>query len=129
MKIVGFDEFCRMPAGTVFAPYEHCILAEELSIKVDPGEEMPPDYKWCRHSFNGVMPLRPWLGGAEDKLWNIGDTCPASFEIYDGSSVDYMEYKMFLIFDEADIDRMINVMLWAKNGCEGDPDCYAEKEN
>lgn len=56
----------------------------------------------------------------ESGLWAIGDRSDASFEIYDGSSTDYMDYKMFLIFEEADIDRMIRVLEWAKNGCVGE---------
>lgn len=125
MRLVGFEEFCRMPAGTVFAPYEPCILRDELAIKTDPGEEMPPTYKWCRHIFNGVMPLSPALG-PDVELWDIGDQAPASFDIYDGSTVDYMDYKMFLIFDESDIDRMINALVWAKNGCVGECDCSVD---
>ena len=127
MRLVGFDEFCRMPAGTVFAPYEPCVLTGELEIKVDPGKEMPPDYKWARHLFNGVMPLRPWLGD-DCTLWKIGDTMPASFEIYDGAAVDYMDHKMFLVFDESDIDRMINALVWAKNGCIGPSNCSVEED-
>ena len=119
MRLVNFEDFCRMPAGTIFAPYTPCVLEEELAIKVDPGEPMPKDYPYCSHSFNGVMPLLPWLG-TEHGLYSVGDSQEVSFEIYDGSSCDYMDYKMFLIFEEADIDRMIKVLLWAKNGCEGD---------
>lgn len=115
MKIVNFDEFCKMPAGTIFAPYEPCVLCEDLAIKVDPGEDMPDDYPYYQHSFNGVVMLRPWLGDCT--LYSVGDQEDASFEIYDGSTADYMEYKMFLVFEEADIDRMIDVLIWAKNGC------------
>ena len=125
MKLVGFEEFCRMPAGTVFAPYTPCVLEGELEIKVDPGEDMPLTYKWARHTFNGVMPLTPW---GLDSLMNIGDTQEASFEIYDGSNVDYMDHKMFLIFDEVDIDRMINALVWAKNGCVGPANCSVDRE-
>ena len=121
MKIVGFDEFCRMPPGTIFAPYTPCALEEELAIKVDGGEEMPSSYPYCRHSFNGVMPLRPWLGDG-CCLYGIGDREEASFETYDGSNVDYMDYKMFLVLEEADVDRLINALLWAKNGCVGECD-------
>lgn len=128
MRIVNFDEFCKMPAGTIFAPYTPCILEEELAVKTDSGYEMPPDYPYYRHAFNGVMPLRPWLGDG-CTLYNIGDEEPASFEIYDGDNADYMDYKMFLVFDEADIDRMINVLTWAKNGCVGECDCSSEKED
>lgn len=125
MRLVGYDEFCRMPAGTVFAPYEPCVILEELSIKVDEGCEMPSDYEWCRHAFNGVMSLRPWLG--DTSLWKIGDTDEASFEIYDGDNNDYCDYNMFLVFDEADTDRMINALIWAKNGCEGPANCWVEE--
>lgn len=125
MRLVGFEEFCRMPAGTVFAPYEPCILTGELEIKTDAGEDMPADYEWMRHDFLGVMPLTPWIDDRSN-LWKIGDTEPASFEIYDGAAVDYCDYKMFLVFDEADIDRMINALVWAKNGCVGPCNCSVE---
>ena len=48
----------------------------------------------------------------------------AEFEVYDGDNNDYREYRMFLIFDEKDIDKLIEVLQWAKNGCkeEGEND-------
>lgn len=75
-----------------------------------------PYYKWC---FNGVMLLSPWLD-SNCGLRNIGDRSEASFEIYDGDTNNYRDYDMFLVFEEADIDRMIKVLNWAKNGCVGD---------
>lgn len=120
MRLVNFEEFCRMPAGTIFAPYEPCILKEGLAIKVDDGIDMPPDYKRYTHMFNGVMPLEPWINSITPCLWEPGDTEEASFEIYDGDNNDYVNYKMFLVFDEHDIDKMIDVLKWAKNGCKGD---------
>lgn len=125
MRLIGFEEFCRMPAGTVFAPYEPCALREDLAIKVDAGRDMPPDYKWYRHTFNGVMPLHPWIDGTLGP-WGIGDELEASFEVYDGDTNDYCDYEMFLVFDEADIDRMINALVWAKNGCVGPCNCSVE---
>lgn len=122
MRIVGFDEFCSMPAGTIFAPYTPCVLEEELAVKTDTGHEMPADYHYYRHGFNGVMPLRPWLGD-DCNLYSIGDQEDASFEIYDGCNADYMEYKTFLVFEDKDIERLINVLVWAKNGCVGECDC------
>lgn len=127
MKLVSFDDFCKMPAGTIFAPYEPCVLEEELSIKVDPGTEMPKDYPYYRHGFNGVMPLRPWLGDS-CTLFSIGDREDASFEIYDGCNADYMDYKMFLIFEETDVERFIDAIVWAKNGCKDGCDyCNGKK--
>ena len=113
MKIVDFKTFNRMPAGTIFAPYTPCVLEEELAIKTDEGRRFAyPSYgNWM---FNGVMPLHPWnLDSVLDE-----ESVKATFEIYDGDSNDYRDYKRFLIFEEADIDRLIQVLLWAKGGCK-----------
>lgn len=98
MKLVGFNTFVRLPAGTVFAHYIPCCLEG--------------------HFFNGTMVLSPWLGDPTF-LCEPGDEAPATFEIYNGSNADYMEHELFLIFDENDIDRLIKVLEWAKSGCEG----------
>lgn len=130
MRLVGFDEFCRMPAGTVFALYEPCILPEGLSIKTDTGKDMPEDYKWCRHTFLGVMSLTPEITPKNEIAFSkIGDTLPASFEIYDGSNADYMDDDLFIVFDDSDIDRMINALTWAKNGCEGPANCWVGEKS
>lgn len=113
MKIVDFKTFNRMPAGTIFAPYTPCVLEERLAIKVDYGWEMvcPPYGNWM---FNGVMPLEPWnLDSVFDE-----ESVRATFEIYDGDTNDYIGYDQFLIFEEEDIDRLIQVLLWAKGGCK-----------
>lgn len=128
MRLVDFEEFCRMPAGTIFAPFADGALEERLAIKVDAGRDMLLSYKYYTHMFNGVMPLEPWNIGPSGLLWEIGDTDEASFETYDGDNNDYVEYKMFVVFDEHDINKMIGVLKWAKNGCEGDPDYYIERE-
>lgn len=117
MRIVNFEEFCRMPAGTIFAPYTPCVLEERLAIKTDTGKDRD-DCFWS-HPFNGVMPLEPWLG-TDCGVFSIGDTADAEFGIYDGDNNDYRDYDMFLVFDEVDIDRLIEVLMWAKNGCEGE---------
>lgn len=108
-----------MPAGTIFIPYEPCVALEERAIKVDGGFDELYNSKYFSHYFNGVMPLTPDLSERTD-LRDVGDSAEASFYIYDGSSADYMEYKLFLVFDNNDIDKMINVLKWAKGGCKGD---------
>jgi hypothetical protein len=110
MKLITYQEFCRMPAGTIFAPYEPCVLDDRLSIKVDGGDENG----W----FNGVMPLEPWN---VEEIWEKGE-CPVSFETYDGANADYIDYDLILVFDEADVDRMIDILKWAKKGCVGEPE-------
>lgn len=111
MKIVDYETFNRMPSGTIFAPCIPCILKEELSIKVDAGQEADGQYY-----FNGVMPLSPWFDNPS--FFEIGQKEKAKFEIYDGDSNDYLDYVMFLVFDEEDIDEMIAILKWAKNGCK-----------
>lgn len=109
MHLVDFETFNRLPAGTIFAPYTPSVLKEGLAIKVDHGQE----FKDCCWSFNGVMSLKPW------NLDCVFDEEPikATFEIYDGCTNDYYGHKQFLIFDEYDIDRLIQVLQWAKHGC------------
>ena len=118
MKIVDFETFVRMPAGTIFAPYKPCVLEEGLAIKVDEGSGVKLSWYQYSHSFNGVMSLEPWLG--DSCLFEPGDQEPATFEIHDGDNNDYRYYKMFLIFEEEDVDRLIRVLEWAKGGCVGD---------
>lgn len=114
MKIVDFKTFNRMLAGTIFAPYTSCALEDRLAIKVDHGRDFDPGIYHHGWLFNGVMPLEPWnLDCVFDE-----ESVKASFEIYDGNTNDYCDYDKFLIFEECDIDRLIQVLLWAKGGCK-----------
>lgn len=120
MKIVDFENFVRLPAGTIFAPYKPCALEDRLAIKVDEGRDWDKSEGYFdSHSFNGVMSLEPWLGDYSC-LFRPGDQEPASFEVYDGDNNDYRDHEMFLIFEEEDVDRLIRVLEWAKGGCIGD---------
>lgn len=114
MHLVDFETFNKLPAGTIFAPYAPCVLKEELAIKVDHGRELNPMFYNFDWVFNGIMPLEPC------NLDCVFDEEPikATFEIYDGATADYMDYEQFLIFDECDVDRLIQVLLWAKGGCK-----------
>lgn len=114
MKIVDFKTFNRMPAGTIFAPYTPCVLEDWLAIKVDHGRDFYLSIYHHGWLFNGVMPLEPLnLDCVFDE-----ESVKASFEIYDGDTNDYCDYDKFLIFEECDIDRLIQVLLWAKGGCK-----------
>lgn len=112
MKLVDYKTFIRLPSGTIFAPYTPCATLDELAIKVDQGQELKGQYV-----FNGVISLTPWID-LYTSLYKVGDEEEAQFEIYDGDSNDYRSYEMFLVFDEKDIDKLINVLQWAKNGCK-----------
>lgn len=113
MKIVSFDEFIKMPSGTVFAPWKPSTFCGEVEIKVDAGEECNGTYfGW---SFNGVCPILPIFDNFEHA-------------VYDGATVDYMDYKQFAVFEESDIDNIIKVLQWAKNGCNGNCDVRGLEE-
>lgn len=124
MKIVNYEEFVRMPAGTIFAPFEPCVFTEEFAVKTDAGEERDIPYTalcpggrmW---TFNGVMPLRPWLGEFDGFLGAQED---AEYAIYDGCHNDYDKKSMFAILEEQDVKKLIKVLEWALKGCEGEVD-------
>ena len=121
MKIVNYEEFIKMPAGTIFAPYEPCIFKDEFAIKTDTGEEYYNEYlKETRWLFNGVMPLQPWIN-SEHTCPDLGYHEDASYEIYDGSSVDYDEKGLFAILEEQDVKKLIDILQWALKGCEDEP--------
>ena len=117
MKIVDYNTFVRLPAGTIFAPYTTCSLEGELEIKVDGGHAYESPYLPEGWRFNGTMTLSPWFENLS-LLLGPGDEAPASFEVYDGSNVDYQDYKMFLIFEDEDVERLIKVLEWARSGCK-----------
>ena len=59
MKIVDYETFVRMPAGTIFAPWEPCVMKAEPEIKVDHGREILIE-----------------SGGKLKKIWYFNGTCP-----------------------------------------------------
>lgn len=126
MKIVDYETFIRMPAGTIFAPYTPCVYEERFEIKVDGGEEFrygPGFKKWI---FNGTMPLEPWLGDALPSTLGQYDV---DFEIYDGDNVDASRYDMFAVLEPHDVKRLIQCLQWALAGCPGDSHDYTEEVN
>lgn len=121
MKIVTFEEFNRMPAGTIFAPWTPCVYEGEFEIKTDTGHAYLNRWSgkidWI---FNGTMPVVPWIDS--DQLFLEGEECgPVKSEMfhYDGASVDYTDYKFFAIMEEKDISKMIEALEWALGGCVG----------
>jgi hypothetical protein len=123
MRIVDYETFIRMPAGTIFAPYTPCVTEDRLEIKVDGGEAYT-NYKgesvW---SFNGTMPLEP----SYEHVYGYGQF---NFELYtyDGSSVDYLDYRMFLVLEPDDVKQLIKALYWALDGCPGELDDYKKEK-
>ena len=108
MLIVKREEFVRMPAGTIFAPWRpNCFMAG-FEIKVDPGR-LYPDYGWV---YSGTMPLEPWLEDFVGPGQNDVD-----FQVYDGYQNDVAEYEYIAVLERKDIENLIGKLQWALNGC------------
>ena len=118
MKLVNYDEFIRMPAGTIFAPYARGELKEELSIKTSHGRTYQGKWVFC-----GIMPLTPW--NIDEVLFG-DESVRASFEAYDGDEIDCADYDKFLVLEDFDIERLISVLQWAKNGCPEEHESFDE---
>ena len=117
MKLVGFETFSRMPAGTIFAPYRPCCILDYLAIKADDSTLRNGNDPRMRNFFEHVIPLVPSFKYAEN-FNKIGDTTPIRFEDCHNNNFDYMDYDMFLILEESDINAMIRMLAWAKGVCK-----------
>ena len=115
MKIVDYETFIRMPAGTIFAPFTPCVFQNRFEIKVDGGwEDYHPITGKKRWYFNGTMPLEPWNA---NELFEGCDETEASFEVYDGDSTDASSYKLFCVLQPNDVEKLISALYWALDGC------------
>lgn len=124
MKIVTYDEFIRMPAGTIFAPWTPSVYEGDFEIKVDGGKQFVNRYTGKEdYTFNGTMLIYPHIDTEHelDGWYNYGPVKTEMFH-YDGAAVDYSDYKMFAIMEEKDIRKMIEALEWALRGCVGEFD-------
>ena len=120
MKIVDYETFIRMPAGTVFAEYEPCIFKSDWEIKVDRGEEFMDFWTGVKlWSYNGTMKVFPWfkdeLPDGETHKYGTYET---EMFYYDGSSADVNETKYFAVLEPHEVKMMIRALEWALDGCK-----------
>lgn len=108
MLIVKREEFVRMPAGAVFAPWRPNCFMERFEIKVDTGR-LYPNYGW---GYVGTMPLEPWLEDFVGPGQNDVD-----FQVYDGDQNDVADYDYIAVLERKDIENLISKLQWALNGC------------
>lgn len=108
MLIVKREEFVRMPAGTVFAPWRPNCFMGIFEIKVDTGR-LYPNYGWV---YVGTMPLEPWLEDFVGPGQNDVD-----FQVYDGDQNDVADYDYIAVLERKDIENLISKLQWALNGC------------
>ena len=104
MLIVKREEFIKMPAGTIFAPWIPNCFMDEFQIKVDGGDG---------EHYNGTMPLSPWLG---DSIICPGQN-DVDFEIYDGDQNDISNFEYIAVLERKDVENLISKLQWSLNGC------------
>lgn len=120
MKIVSFEEFNQMPAGTIFAPWTPCVYEENFRIKIDSGhwielKNSPISNNEKFYVFDGLLDLIPDPPSAH----NYG-TYQTTQWTWDKNNNDYRDYSEFAILEPYEIDRMIKALEWAKSGCKGE---------
>lgn len=119
MKIVDYETFIRMPAGTIFAEFEPYRFKSEWEIKVDHGHEYIDRWdKTKQWGYNGTMQIIPWFNeGACYKEFDYG-TYETEMFYYDGSSADVIGTKYFAVLEPHEIKMMIRALEWALDGCK-----------
>ncbi len=119
MKIMFKKEFDRMPVGTVFAEFKPYIFGQ-IMIK----NSYIDDEFW-----NGATDLIPdldyiedlWLknveksdgekiGTEKENEYYIGTTEETENTCWDCSSADYNDNDLFVVFEEYEVKRMINIL-------------------
>ena len=104
MKIVEYEEFIRLPSGTVFCPYEPCFFHSPLQIKTDTGWQSGK-----RYIFNGTISLEPSFSDQENLAFGVG-RYETNFPVSDTSSVDFDENSLFAILEKNEIEELINIL-------------------
>jgi len=87
MKIVGFDEFCRLPVGTVFSYWKPCIVAglyrrgEVISRDGGPQDFFEASLIAC--SYNGDAPAVDLI----ESRWGMFDY-DQQFLVYEAAEIE-----------------------------------------
>lgn len=142
MKIVDYETFIRMPAGTVFCTWNSDTHYQEQKweIKIDEGWTIgyddsnsddwvgkintmlkmcgiePNDDEW---EFNGVCPLEFCaIEGLEDGCYlsplTVGEYETEELCVWDTSSADYEKDQLFCVLNIKELDDMIGWLQWAR---------------
>lgn len=106
MRIVGLDEFLRMPEGTVFAKYSPCVF-EDLQIKGDTLGEI--------RDFTAASLSVPHMAGADgsnsefeilDRIEADGTDHPVELNLY-GRDGCFEPAQLFAVWSDADVALLI----------------------
>lgn len=123
MKIINGKQLGFMPDGTVFSD----IIDEYFDPKKGRSGDMTINglnimcghSKWCpveSGTFNGVLHMIGYVSchdtyveGDDDYYWNT---------ITDTDSNDYLENDWVVVYEKKDIEKIIENLQWALNGCK-----------
>lgn len=119
MKIVDYETFIRMPAGTIFAEFEPWIFKSDWEIKVDHGHEYIDAWaKVKQWGYNGTMQIIPWFKDELPQYDPVYGTYETEMFEYDGSSADVHGTKYFAVLEPHEVKMMIRALEWALDGCK-----------
>lgn len=122
MKLVDFETLKKLPSGTIFAEYADFYVNSPLAIKVNEGKDFYRQYSDTTYSpvwLHGFIYLC-LFGESIKNLFEIGDKQALSFKMCEEEHYSKDKFQKYLILDEDDIDRVIDIFTWAKNGCVGE---------
>lgn len=104
MKIVNREQFLKMPAGTLFSKYTHCIF-EELLIKGETLRNINKTDDFYYQQIQGAIDLDQYNNLCIGRI-NITNSFDMDFycQSRDGQ---YDENELYAIWNEVDVQQLI----------------------
>lgn len=100
MKIINRGQLLEAPAGTVYSPYTPDIVDGRIHIKVDNNCNLELIPTW---EYN-------------DGVYKPTNFCTDDLNIM----ADYNSSDLFAVFNQTEVKKMIDCLMWALTGCEAD---------
>jgi len=106
MKMVELKEFLKLPAGTVYAKYERCILSDICVKYTDDGlDKFDWNNDWWYASFDSVGSYPQVLLDMEK---NNAMSVPLEIAVHNDGF--YEDKQLFMIYEKEDINSIIDIL-------------------
>lgn len=106
MKLVNYNEFIKMPTGTVFCEFEPCIRGE-LKVKGDSIEDFDYIEMELRGEFKSDKDQDPFIDGC-DRLVK-GENLRADFDTF-GRDGLFDKTRQYIVYDKQDVKELITFL-------------------
>lgn len=104
MRVVQYNEFIKLPSGTVFCEWEPCIR-RELKVKGESIDNIDYIEMELRGDFKSEVCLDPYLEAC-DRL-EKGEEVRAEFDSF-GRDGLYDHNRKYVVYDKQDIEDLLN---------------------